>query len=112
MSENSKSENLAQTTLQVAGAILEKAPIYDDLAKPSFQQIGEGLGGALKLAMLPLKMMGYAADHLIELFEKSLQEKTSKIPSERLQPPDPIIAGPILQALSYTAHKEIGRAHV
>ena len=106
MSDNGKPENIAQTSLQVTAAILEKAPIYDDLAKPSLQEIGQGLGGALKLAMLPLKIMGYAADHFTNLFEKSLEQKASKTPPERLQAPDPVIMGPIIQALGYTAHKE------
>ena len=64
------------------------------------------MGGFLSLAMMPLQMMGYQAEHWKSKFQELLDKKASKIPEERLQSPDLIITGPIMQALGYTVHKD------
>jgi hypothetical protein len=108
MGDEQKMDNNAETIVKVVGTLAEKTvvPIYEDLAKPSLKQIGEGLGGFLSIAMMPLQMMGYQAEHWKNEFQKSLSKKASKIPEENLQPPDPIVVGPIMHALGYTVHKE------
>jgi hypothetical protein len=108
MSDEKKMDNNAETIVKVVGTLAEKTviPIYEDLAKPSLKQIGEGLGGFLSIAMMPLQMMGYQAEHWKSEFQKSLDKKASQIPEERLQSPDLIITGPIMQALGYTVHKD------
>jgi hypothetical protein len=106
MSENKKSENIIQSSLQVAEAILEKAPIYEDLAQPTAKAIGHGLGGALLYVMTPFIKMGMSAKQDIQDFQISLEQKTSNIPQERLQPPSITVAGPVVQALGYTIHEE------
>ncbi len=103
-----KTENYAETAVKVVGTLAEKTivPVYEDLAKPSLEQIGEGLGGFLEMVMMPLQMMGYQAEYWKNEFKKSLERKASKIAEENLVPPNPIIAGPIIQALGYTVHEE------
>jgi hypothetical protein len=103
-----KSENYAETAAKVIGIAIEKTvvPIYEDFAKPSLKQIGDGLGGFLGFAMTPLQMMGYQAEHWKSEFKKSLDRKAQRIPEENLQAPAPVIVGPIMQALGYTVHEE------
>jgi hypothetical protein len=103
-----KPENYAETAAKVIGVAIEKTvvPIYEDLAKPSLKQIGDGLGGFLGFAMTPLQMMGYQAEHWKSEFKKSLDRKAERIPEENLQAPAPVIVGPIMQALGYTVHEE------
>jgi hypothetical protein len=108
MIDDKKPENYAETAIKIVGTLAEKSivPIYEDLAKPSLKQIGEGLGGFLSIAMMPLQMMGYQAEHWKNEFQKSLDRKASKIPNKNLQPPSPTVVGPIMQALGYTVHEE------
>jgi Abortive infection alpha len=105
MSEEKKSENIMQSSLQVAEAILEKAPIYEDLVQPTAKSIGAGLGGAMLYMMSPFIKMGMQAKQNIQEFQTSLEQKTSRIPEDRIQAPDISIAGPIVQALGYTVHE-------
>jgi hypothetical protein len=106
MAENKNSENIVQTSLQVASAILEKAPIYEDFAQPTTKALGAGLGGLLLYVMSPFIKMGMKAQQDIQSFEIDLVRKIEPIPPERLQAPNPMIAGPIIQALGYTVHEE------
>jgi hypothetical protein len=106
MSEEKKSENIMQSSLQVAEAILEKAPIYEDLAQPTAKAIGAGFGGVLLHMMAPFIKMGISAKQDIQDFQSSLERKTESIPQERLQSPNLTVAGPIIQALGYTVHEE------
>ena len=103
---DSKLESSVKTVAEVVSGVLEKAPIYEDAAQPALREIGQGLGGMLKLVVLPLKMMGYKADKLLEDFQERLEQKGKNIQEENLQAPDPTIAGPIIQSLGYTLHKE------
>lgn len=105
MSQN-QTEDTVKTLAEVVTGVLEKAPIYEDAAQPALREIGQGLGGMLKMVVLPLKMLGYKADQLLEDFEEKLNKKGETIPKENLQAPDPMIAGPVIQSLGYTMHEE------
>lgn len=99
-------EDSVKTVAEVVSGVLEKAPIYEDAAQPALREIGQGLGGMLKMVVLPFKIMGFQADKWLSDFQERLEKKGEVIPEGNLQAPDPKIAGPIIQSLGYTLHDE------
>ena len=102
MSGNDKPENTVQSTVQMVSGVLEKVPIYQDLIQPTAQTLGRSVSSALKLIMFPLTYLGIHVEHWTQKVEADLNKKLENIPEENIQGPDVQIAGPILQALSYT----------
>lgn len=109
MSDESKaiggSESNIQSTAQAVATVMKEVPIYQDALQPGAKEIGEGLGGLLAAMMAPLQMLGFASRRYVQEFKDKYEEKAAAIPAERLIPPDPIIMGPTLQALTYTAQE-------
>lgn len=105
MSEGNTGD-VVKTVAESISGVLEKAPIYEDAAQPALREIGQGLGGMLKMVVLPFKMMGYQSERWLIDFQNRLEKKGETIPSENLQAPDPMLAGPIIQSLGYTLHQE------
>lgn len=110
MSENpdpqQSNESLPSATAQAVSQLVKEVPIYQDAVQPAAQQIGKGLGGLLAWMMSPLQKLGIAAEANVEIFKKEYEEKIQNIPSDKLEPPDPIIMGPTIQALTYTVQEE------
>lgn len=80
--------------------------IYSDVAKPALQEIGSVAGRTTKALLSPLRGMLWGWERIEELIEEQVNKKINKIPEEKRKSPEPEIAVPLLQALSYTAHNE------
>lgn len=93
------------------GEIAKQLPIkeiYNDVAHPALSTVGEGLQGAVKIALAPISMMVWGYDSISEYLNRALPEyfEKRKISTEKIAPPDPSIAVPIIDAMRYTSHKD------
>lgn len=102
------SENIKNTTEAVRD-IIETVPIYEDLLQPAIQELGNGLHTLSKtvhIALSPVSALIWGYDQIKLYIQSSLEEKLQNIPKENIISPDPTIAGPALEALRYSGHKE------
>ena len=87
--------------------VIKKLPIediYNDLAKPSVKNTGELISlipRAIRSALEPLEMWILKKEFNIEETKKLLEIKLSKINPENIVTPEPYVAVPTIQAISY-----------
>lgn len=80
--------------------------IYKDVAKPALQEVGSIAGRTVKALLSPLRGMLWGWERIEELVENEVKKRLDKIPENKRKSPDPEIAVPLLQALTYTAQNE------
>lgn len=97
-----------QTPNNPVSAVVERlvSPAYNDLLQPSMQEIGKGLAGLAASWMHGWQAQGILARRNLETLESALSAKIEEIPEERRISPDPAIAIPAIQAVSYMGHHE------
>lgn len=91
---------------QTKGVAVE---IYKDLGRPVLQPIGEILGflpRTLKLTLSGWEKWLINGEESIRLTAVAIQEKLEKIPQEKLVEPEPYVAIPAMQQLSYCQNSE------
>lgn len=79
---------------------------YEDLAQPSVQVVGQTLGRTVKALLAPVRGMLWGWERIEEVVEKGVMKRFEDIPEENMKSPEPEIAVPLVQALSYTAQNE------
>ncbi|GIU29754.1 DUF4393 domain-containing protein [Shewanella schlegeliana] len=107
MSE-SESSNFAEKVNSVANLVKE-VPIYQDAIQPIAQETGKALhtvGRVVNVALMPLKGAVWGFEQIEEFVTKKVTKKLVDTPTERIQTPDLSVAGPALESLRYTGHKE------
>ena len=78
--------------------------VYSDGGKPVVKATGELVGlvpRAIKAAIAPIEKWVLQREYNIEETKKLLEEKLKNVPPELIQPPEPYIAVPALQYISY-----------
>lgn len=96
-------------TAQAVQGIVEAVPIYEDLLQPTIQELGKGLhtlSKTIHIALAPVSALVWSYDQIRDFTISTLEQKLKNVPKENIIPPDPSIAGPALEALRYTGHKE------
>jgi hypothetical protein len=92
---------------KLAGEASKLAPeIYKDLAKPITQELGNVAGRTVKALLSPIRGLLWGWERIEDLIENGVNQRLEKVPAERRKSPDPEIAVPLVQALSYTAQNE------
>ncbi|WP_075835618.1 DUF4393 domain-containing protein [Deinococcus marmoris] len=86
-------------------ALIDKlvGPVYDDLLKPTIQEVGKGVGGLASYYMHGWQAQGVIARANLNLLQETLEPKLEAIPEEKRIPVDPAILVPALEASTYTA---------
>ena len=105
MSDESKIRDAADA---VKG-VLQTVPIYQDALQPAAKEIGKGLETVAKtihIALAPIAALVWGYDQIRDFVTQRVAEKLKAIPQERIQTPNPTVAGPALEALRYTGHDE------
>ena len=97
-------EDLSKDLINEAKALSPE--VYKDVAKPAFQEVGSVAGRTVKALLSPLRGMLWGWERIEEYVEEAVKKRLEKIPDEKRKSPEPEIAVPLLQALSYTAHNE------
>ncbi len=80
--------------------------IYKDGVKPTVQLVGETTTRTAKMILSPLRGVLWGWEKLEGFIEAGMEKRLEKIPEKSKQYPDPTIAVPLIQALSYTAQNE------
>ena len=77
--------------------------VYKDTISPAFCEIGKVAGRSVKALLAPIRGLLWCWEQFEAYVEAELQKRLDKIPEEQVMSPDPIIAVPLIQSLTYTA---------
>lgn len=80
--------------------------VYKDLAQPAIKEVGNVGGRTVKALLSPIRGLLWGWEKIEEVVINGVEEKLAKIPNEQRKAPDPEIAVPLMQALTYTAQNE------
>jgi len=80
--------------------------VYKDLAKPAVSEVGLVTGRTVKALLSPIRGLLWGWEQIERVVEEGVKKRFEKVPEERRKSPDPEIAVPLIQALSYTAQNE------
>lgn len=80
--------------------------VYKDLAQPATKEIGNVLGKSAKALLFPIRGFLWGWEKIEQVVTEGVEKRFEKIPEENRKTPDPEIAVPLMQALTYTAQNE------
>ena len=80
--------------------------VYKDLAQPIAKEIGTVLGRSAKALLFPIRGFLWGWEKIEQVVTEGVEKRFEKIPEEKRKTPDPEIAVPIMQVLTYTAQNE------
>ena len=80
--------------------------IYKDAARPAVSEVGAVVGRSAKALLAPIRGFLWCWEKIEEYVETEVQKRLEKVPEEKRKSPDPEIAVPLLQSLTYTAQNE------
>lgn len=80
--------------------------VYKDLAKPATAEVGSVAGRTVKALLAPLRGFLWGWEKIEALIEEGIKKRLEKVSEDRRKTPDPEIAVPLMQALTYTAQNE------
>lgn len=102
-------ESNIQSTASAVKGILEAVPVYQDVVQPAAKEVGLALQTAVRtvhILLAPVSALVWGYDQIKEFVGTKVAEKLRDVPEERLRTPEPSVAGPALESLRYTGHKE------
>lgn len=92
---------------KLAAEVAKLAPeVYRDLVKPAAQEVGVVAGRSAKALLSPVRVFLWSWERIEELVVDGVNRRIEKIPEEQRKTPNPEIAVPLIQSLSYTAQNE------
>jgi len=103
------SDDIRDMAEGAAKGLAESMPVYEDLLQPAVREVGTALGTVAKtinIALAPVSLLVWGYDKIKDYTLSALEARLSKIHSDQIITPDPAVAGPLLEALRYTGHKE------
>lgn len=80
--------------------------VYKDLVKPAAQEVGVVAGRSAKALLSPVRAFLWSWERIEQLVMDGVNRRFEKIPEERRKTPDPEVAVPLIQALTYTAQND------
>ena len=102
--------NGIETLAKGLGEAIKTVPeVYDDGLKPTVKETGQTLAiipRAIKAALSPLRQWIAEREYKVAETEKLLAIKLEHVGEEKIVPPEPYIAVPALQAISYSMDSE------
>ncbi len=93
-------EELAQEAIKLL------PELYKDLAQPTTQEVGNVAGRTAKVLLSPIRGLLWGWEKIEEVVIEGIENRLEEIPEEQRKTPDPEIAVPLMQALTYTAQNE------
>lgn len=95
---------------ECAGKSIETVPdIYDDALKPTTQESGKILAlipRTINAALVPLRQWIANKEYNLAETEKLLAKKLEHVGEDKIVTPDPYVAVPAIQAISYSMNSE------
>lgn len=80
--------------------------IYEDVARPAVAEVGAVAGRSVKALLAPIRGFLWGWEQIEQFIESAVQKRLEGRPQEKLKSPDPEIAVPLIQSLSYTAQND------
>ncbi len=102
-------EGNIEGTINAVTGLVKAVPVYEDAIQPVAKETGKALqtvGKAVNAALLPIRGLVWGIEQIESFVHTKVAKKLEKIPVENIQTPDPAVAGPALESLRYTGHKE------
>lgn len=111
MIEENSSDNESSTegTINAVTGLVKEIPIYQDAVQPIAKQTGktlETVGRTVNAALIPIRGLVWGIEKIEEFVHTKVSKKLEDVPPENICIPDPSVAGPALESLKYTGHKE------
>jgi len=89
--------------------LLKAIPVYQDLVQPAAKEIGTALATVAKtvnLALAPISGVIWSYETIKDFVATKVSGKLKNIPTEDIITPNPMVAGPALEALKYSGHED------
>ena len=80
--------------------------VYKDLVKPAAQEVGVVAGRSAKALLSPVRAFLWSWERIEQLVVDGVNRRFEKIPEKQRKTPDPEIAVPLIQSLTYTAQND------
>jgi hypothetical protein len=112
MSDNQDNElpdSKIEGAINAVTGLVKAVPVYEDALQPVAKETGKALqtvGKAVNTALLPIRGLVWGIEQIESFVHTKVAKKLEKIPVDNIQTPDPAVAGPALESLRYTGHKE------
>lgn len=102
-------DNKITQAAQAIEGIVKAVPVYQDVLQPAAKQIGVGLETLTKtihIALAPVGALVWGYEKIGDFLSSKLTDKLKNIPAERIQTPNLLVAGPIIESLKFAANEE------
>jgi hypothetical protein len=107
--ESSDSEGNIEGTIKAVTGLVKEVPVYEDAIQPVAIETGKALqtvGRTVNAALLPVRGLVWGIEKIEDFVQSRVAKKLENTPVENICTPDPAVAGPALESLRYTGHKE------
>jgi len=107
--DDENSEGAVKETIKAVTDLVKEVPVYEDAIQPVAKETGKALetvGKAVNAALIPVKGLVWGVEKIEKFVKTKVTGKLKNVPEENIQSPDPSVAGPALESLRYTGHKE------
>lgn len=107
--ELSSPEGNVEGTIKAVTGLVKEVPVYEDAIQPLAKETGKALqtvGRSVNAALLPVRGLVWGIEKIEEFVHTKVSKKLANTPVENICTPDPAVAGPALESLRYTGHKE------
>jgi len=107
--EEEKSEGNVEGTIKAVTGLVKEVPVYEDAVQPVAKEAGKALqtvGRTVNAALMPVRGLVWGIEQIEEFVNSKVSKKLENTPVDKICTPDPAVAGPALESLSHTGHKE------
>src|SRR5690554_5891667 len=107
--ESPSAEGNVEGTIKAVTGLVKEVPVYEDAIQPLAKEAGKALqtvGRTVNAALLPVRGLVWGVEKIEEFVQTKVSKKLADTPVENICTPDPAVAGPALESLRYTGHKE------
>ena len=111
MSNDENSSNV-KDVIKATTELVKAVPVYEDLVQPAAKEIGAALATVAKtvnLALAPVSAVIWSYETIKGFVDTEVAEKLKHVPAKDIITPNPVVAGPALEALKYTGHEDVLR---
>ena len=109
MSESNDTESTVEGTIKAVSVLVDKVPVYQDALQPLAKETGKAfgtVGKTVNAALMPIRGLVWGIEQIEEFVQSKVTRKLENVSPENIQAPDPAVAGPALESLRFTGHKE------
>jgi hypothetical protein len=101
--------------MPIPGAVLEKGveeatkllpQVYSDVAQPVAKVVGTTLGRTVSMLLAPVRGLLWGWEKIEQVVTEGVEKRLNGRPPENLKTPEPEVAVPLMQALTYTAQND------